>query len=1140
MTEEEQTITDYISIIHSENIQEILASMDALINKIDTLSVSERKQIIDAFCTKLDSSNQAERNKAIGFLLSEEEPKIEEKIVNLLFHEQKNFRNQTANILKQKKWIPKKKKDQAQFYALTSNWIDLKKLGIHALDALLFYLKNNDIRKEILELLLKIEDTAIYPLTALLEDSDETIRKRVYNVLSKCKNLDHLAYLERAMEDSSRHVRTTALGSYFIEITNDKLLPRILEIYDQEEEDNKPYLIRVLAKYQDPKTFKIVLEAAMSKENKFRNAAAIVLPNFVDHIDTDTLFELYQSKNIPIKEIALKQLAKEPNKKIIDIATNLLKKSRECSIRCVAAQILRSSKEEKSVQALIKTIKFDLDNKVVNEALNALAYSESQQAIDFVIDYFNKYPERIRHNALALWEYSKRNLLSKEFLEKIYKTIDSNPDYLYNNPPLADLVLTNEELETKIINYYKQRLEKSDEFSRNRVANIFINLRKEECLPFLLKFIEKEKSSVVIENIVNSVTNLKLENMVDFFVDILYLDVYPASKVVAGHLVALDWKPKDEDEEIFFLILKQDLNALVEKGGKAFDILVEYLEKTVLDHSRIKHFIPLVALQEIDEERAIKSLVKILLNKDKKTHLRTLEKTASILTKELNWEPKTVEEKVAVYLYTCNFEELKKYENEAIEKIHSLILDNIYNHNDWKVIAFLGKINRKESIPYIFKLVEKNPYVVGSLIIETLEQMGWKPKTEEEKIYLHIMKNEWSSLLKYKKKVLPHLLNHLLKEQYLSPVKMVDDYFNVLINNKEQLKPLLKKGLKNDDSAVRTNCLNVLGVIGDFESLNIILDHAKTDIYDPDEGDGRIYTNYLVRKSTPEMIPDLLKVLRDTKVHLDLREIIGNIIQNHDHSWDARDSRFYYLVKQPVDPRRIKECGKHIIKPLMKAKNQYSGESQYNIVKGLGMIGGKEVIEPLLEYLSADYSVTSALAAKTLGDIGDTGVIEALEYASLSASKETRNGIQEALYKLKGPISIQTFYDILKYEAFYDINEDELKQFYIETSEASILGIMKVKITTETAFIFKRLAKLADYCQLRENKGMSLHYLNKLLDSRKDVFLKSNDKINKEEISSILKEISCEDTPRRNLRFGLFEKNPIKELISEILTKLDK
>lgn len=1110
------------------------SSMEYLVKNFDTFDEKEKNQIIDAFRQMFDLVNHSLRSKALGILLKLQDSDVDEKIVQLLYHSDKNFRSSTANLLKEQKWVPEKNKDKAQLYALTANWNMLKTLGNEAIDALISHLKyRNGVTKEYLNVILLLEEAAEKPLTALLEDSDKNIRSHTYFILGQFKGVDHLSYLERALEDSSLNVRCNAIYRGFPEVIAPKLLPKILEIYEELDESIKPFLLPVLAKYQGSKIKNIIIEATKNQNERFQHFVALALPHIIEQLSKDTLLELYESKNVTIKEAVLKQFAVNPDTKIVENAIKLLKSSKEKTIRSGAIQVLRNSKDDIAVTALMEAANKDLEVSVKNDAIKALGISDDKRALDFVIDYFNQHPDYIKVVSFPFWEFHSRNLLPEEILAKIHKEILSKPYFLRDSSGLVNFVLENEDLKTKVVNFCNKKLKNKNRYERVNSVHLLLLLMKETAFPFFLKYIVNEKDSNVIDEIIKTIVDLNLENHIQFFEKILFMDIYPASMLVGRQLGSLNWKPKDEREEIIYLIIKQDSSMILSKGELAYEVLLEYFQTTDSYDNKYGAF---SALEQLGGERAIPTLVKLMMTDDKKKGLSISQRAASTLLSKFKWKPESLEEKITAYLYAGNYEELIHYPTETLAKINSLIPDRIHILNDTKLIEYLKEIKTKEALSIMFYFVKRDPYYRGQWILKDLEKAGWKAKTEEEKILVHLLKYEWSSLLKFKEKLVPYIMEYIRRQNYLEPSNVTEDFRKILLTHKAQLLPFIKKELKIDENEASRNCLIILGEIGDKESLKILLDFAKNDTY---EGLGGLCTSYLANKATKDMIPDLLKVLRNPKVNLGIREIIGNTIRGLDHQWTGRDAMFYYFVREPIDHRRIVEYGLRAIKPIMKMKDKYSGESQYNIVKGFGEIGGKAVIEPLLVFVKTSYGSIAALAAKTLGDIGDTSVIEALEYASLSADEETKEGIQNALYKLKGPLNIQTFYDILKYEAFQDINEDELKQFFTETSEAQIIGVLKAKTTTDSAFIFEKLAKLADYCQLQENKAISIHFLNKLLDSRKNVLQKSGDKINKGEIKSIVGKIVGEEESRFSRGMYGRKVDPVKDWAREILNKIE-
>jgi HEAT repeat protein len=291
----------------------------------------------------------------------------------------------------------------------------------------------------------------------------------------------------------------------------------------------------------------------------------------------------------------------------------------------------------------------------------------------------------------------------------------------------------------------------------------------------------------------------------------------------------------------------------------------------------------------------------------------------------------------------------------------------------WNSIDALVEITKKD-LGVVDKLIkalrDEDSYVRGG-IAKVLGNLGWEPKSKEERVLYYIANGDWGECVKMGRVAVEFLIERLKDRnsyvrrsvaEALSKIIVAEVSVTVLKAIMEAFTQRLGQGLEDEDSYVRRK---VARTLGEME-------------YD-------------------RVVEALIEALRDedSYVRRSVAEALDGI------GWKPRNDEervLYYIAKEDWD-----ECVKmggvavEFLIERLKDKDRYVRSS---VAWALGKIGDARAVDTLIEALKDEDSYVRASVAWALGEIGDARAVSALIEALKDEDSYVRGGIAKVLGNL--------------------------------------------------------------------------------------------------------------------------------------------
>ena len=215
-------------------------------------------------------------------------------------------------------------------------------------------------------------------LIARMGGKDPVVKIHLINLLSKFDKSGINQALEMQLKDTSRMVRSAALGALGerngninIEKITSLLLDPDLEVQNK--------AVDVIVKINHPETVKYLVAALKDESEYTRRSAVEVLNEIGDPNSVKDLLSAIKDDDWWVRARAGDALAEIGGPKVVNAVLELIKDKDE-DIRRTAIEILNATKDEKAVDTLIKATD-DSDWWVRERAVDALAQIGSEKAV---------------------------------------------------------------------------------------------------------------------------------------------------------------------------------------------------------------------------------------------------------------------------------------------------------------------------------------------------------------------------------------------------------------------------------------------------------------------------------------------------------------------------------------------------------------------------------------------------------------------------------------------------------------------------------------------------------------------------------------------------------------------------------------
>ena len=148
--------------------------------------------------------------------------------------------------------------------------------------------------------------------------------------------------------------------------------------------------------------------------------------------------------------------------------------------------------------------------------------------------------------------------------------------------------------------------------------------------------------------------------------------------------------------------------------------------------------------------------------------------------------------------------------------------------------AALGKIGDKRAVEPITGLIKDEDSYVREAVVNTLEELGWSPKTDEQKVDVLVAKKDWTSIRAFGSGAVDRLISLLDDEGYGVAEEAVSCLGD--IGDKRAVEPFITilQNPKQKDGYVADGAITALGKIGDkraFEALEQVIDETNADYH---------------------------------------------------------------------------------------------------------------------------------------------------------------------------------------------------------------------------------------------------------------------------------------------------------------------
>jgi len=425
-------------------------------------------------------------------------------------------------------------------------------------------------------------------------------------------------------------------------------------------------------------------------------------------------------------------------------------------------------------------------------------------------------------------------------------------------------------------------------------------------------------------------------------------------KGAATTLSKIGWRPANTAEAITLLLAGQSWDELTSIGAGAVSPLVEALE----DKDGNVREGAAGALKKIGNP-AIKPLVTVLESKN-----GVVRKEAADILIKLGWKPSNTKERVLFLIA----------------------------NQEWNDIAKTGTL----VIPYLKVTLKDEDSKIRKNAAETLEKIGWRPSTEEEKAYFLLANQKLEDLAK---------MEQLGTDLLIIALQDNDDDIR-----KKALRALGKKGdtrglppivaaLKDENPEIRFEsaaALKKIGTEGSVKPLISVLEDESAKVREEATealaAIGSPAVELLIallaegRKNSRRSAAGALGTIGDTKS-------IGPLIAAlNDEDWKVVKASALSLGKigavSALDP----------IIALLEEKDPNIREGA---AEALGKIGDKRAVPSLIDALADESGFVRGKAAGSLGELGDKSSLESLKHALKDNNGSVRKEAAKALAKME-------------------------------------------------------------------------------------------------------------------------------------------
>jgi HEAT repeat protein len=454
------------------------------------------------------------------------------------------------------------------------------------------------------------------------------------------------------------------------------------------------------------------------------------------------------------------------------------------------------------------------------------------------------------------------------------------------------------------VEFLIERLKDRNSYVRRSVAEALSKIIVAEVSVTVLKAIMEaftqrlrqgleDEDSYVRRKVARTLGEMEYDRVVEALIEALRDEDSYVRRSVAEALDGIGWKPRNDEERVLYYIAKEDWDECVKMGGVAVEFLIERLK----DKDRYVRSSVAWALGKIGDARAVDTLIEAL--KDESSYVR--EDSIGALVK------------------------IAKKDLGVVDKL-------------------------------IKALRDEDSYVRGG-IAKVLGNLGWEPKSEEERVLYYIANGDWDECVKMGAVAVEFLIERL-KDRNSDVRRSVAEALGK-IGDARAVDTLIE-ALKDEDSYVRASVAWALGEIGDARAVSALIEALRDE---------------------------------DSYVRGGIAKVLGNL------GWEPKSEEervLYYIANGDWD-----ECvkmGAVAVEFLIERLKDRNSAVRIRVAEALGEIGDARAVDSLIESLKD--RVIRRRVAEALGKIGDARAVEALIEALKDWDEDVRKNSIGALVKI--------------------------------------------------------------------------------------------------------------------------------------------
>lgn len=749
--------------------------------------------------------------------------------------------------------------DNKNLYVREVAAVALGKIGdVRAIEPLIRCL-NDDywwVRIEAGCALVKIGEPAVETLIQYLKDENPDVREQAMEVLTKIKDPRAIGPLIQCLKDDYQWIRIRAADA--LVKTGEPAVESLIQCLKDKDPDVQEQAVEILGNIRDARAVAPLIHCLKNKEWGVRKQAA------------DALYKIGKPAAKP-----LIQCLKDEDGKIRGKAAEILgnigwtPKTVEQEILFLIAKkdwinILKYN--DIAVAPLIQCLR-DEDLHIRKNVAWTLGKIGSAYAIDSLIQCLQDKESSVRRKGIEALGEIGDSLSVKVLIQCLL-----DKDWAVRKEAACSLGKIKDSPAIKALIY--QGLNDRYELVREEAVNALVKIGTPAVGPLIQSFNYEEFTK--LDEVAKVLVRIGSPAM-DPLVQCLKNDDLKVRKRSAVILENMNWAPITEEQEVSFIIAKQDWNKVLKYKSIALEQLIMLLkDKEVIICRKA-----IWALGEIGDSRAVDPIIHCLGDKDPDVRREAVWSLGKIgdsrgvealikCLKKSQLQVQQVQRNAADALVKigkpsvspliqCLRDEsiMSKYvivslgrigDARAVKPLILGIRDNNFklfkdtvealvkigkpsvgpliqclkeegSDADKLAIEALTKIGDPSIKPLIQCLWDKD-YSVRMKAAKTLEDIGWAPQTEEQKIFFNIAKQEWKDVIKHKNNALVPLIQCLKNEN--PHIRQGAIWALGEIRDKQAVEVLIRY-LKDENTQVRRNIAEALGKTGDTRAVEDLI-----------------------------------------------------------------------------------------------------------------------------------------------------------------------------------------------------------------------------------------------------------------------------------------------------------------------------